>query len=122
MLKLSVFILALALSGCAKAPEKIVPAPMPPGAYQDLTCDQLNEEYRKAAYALGEAEKLQRQAVAGDTVGVVLIGIPVSSLSGGDIEGRVSIHKGEVIAIGSVQRAKGCPQGYIPPDGKPFDG
>lgn len=96
------------VAGCAKNPEAIVPMSMPANAYTGLSCDQLAVEFQKTATALRAVETDQRQAVAGDAVGVFLIGVPMSSLTGGDKEGAIAQHKGEVIAIQASQRAQGC--------------
>lgn len=97
-----------ALSACAKNPEAIVPVTMPVNAYSGLSCDQLAAEMQKSTTALTTVESQQRQAVTGDAVGVFLIGVPVSSLTGADREGDVALHKGEVIAIREQQRQRGC--------------
>lgn len=100
---------ALMLVGCAKNPESISPMAMPVNAYSGLTCEQLAAEYQRSSYALASVEAQQRQAVTGDAVGVFLIGVPMSSLTGADKEGLVAQHKGEVIAIQVAQRNQGCP-------------
>lgn len=81
---------------------------MPPNAYSGLTCEQLFAEHQKSSAALAAVEVQQRQAVTGDAVGVFLIGVPMSSLSGADKEGLVAQHKGEVIAIQAQQRNQKC--------------
>jgi len=100
--------LAAAVSGCAKNPESITAMSMPVNAYTGLSCKQLAEEHAKSSTALSAVEAQQRQAVTGDAVGVFLIGVPVSSLSGADKEGMVAQHKGEIIAIQSMQRNRDC--------------
>lgn len=99
---------AVALVGCAKNPEAIVPMTMPTGAYSNLTCQQLAAEHQKSSSALVAAEAQQRQAVTGDAVGVFLIGVPVSSLTGGDKEGTLAMHKGELVALSAMMQNKGC--------------
>jgi hypothetical protein len=37
--------------------------------------------------------------VAGDAVGVLLIGVPVSSLTGGDVSGQIALEKGKIAAL-----------------------
>lgn len=96
------------LSACAKNPEAIAPMSMPVNAYMGLTCQQLATEHQRSSLALAQAEASQRQAVTGDAVGVFLIGVPVSSLSGADKEGLVAQHKGELIAIQAQQRQSKC--------------
>ena len=99
---------ALALSACAKNPDAIAPIAMPVNAYGGLSCDQLVTEHRRSSAALAAVAQQQKQAATGDAVGVFLIGVPVSSLSGGDKEGLVAQHKGEIVAIEGAMRARQC--------------
>lgn len=99
---------ALALSACAKNPDAIAPVAMPVNAYSGLTCDQLVTEHRRSTAALAAVSQQQKQAATGDAVGVFLIGVPVSSLSGGDKEGLVAQHKGEIVAIEGAMRGQRC--------------
>jgi hypothetical protein len=98
----------IVVTGCAKNPDAIPAIAMPPNAYSGLTCDQLAQEYVKASTELAQVEAAQRQAASGDAFGVFLIGVPMSSLGGGDKEGLVAQHKGEVIAINFQQQAQHC--------------
>ncbi|MFU0507384.1 hypothetical protein [Pseudaminobacter sp. NGMCC 1.201702] len=99
---------ASVLVGCAKNPESITPMAMPVNAYSGLNCGQLTAEHQRSAAALTAVEAQQRQAVTGDAVGVFLIGVPMSSLTGADKEGMVAQHKGELIAIKAAQRSAKC--------------
>ena len=101
-------VLPLVLIGCAKNPDKITPMTMPVNAYSGLTCEQLATEHQRSSQALAAVSEQQRSAVTGDAVGVFLIGVPMSSLTGADKEGLVAQHKGEVIAIEGAQRSQGC--------------
>jgi len=96
------------LAGCAKNPDAIAPMSMPVNAYSGLDCSQLSAEHQRSSLALQQVSADQRQAVTGDAVGVFLIGVPVSSLTGADKEGLVAQHKGELIAIESAQRNLKC--------------
>lgn len=58
--------------------------------------------------ALVQLSADQRQAATGDAVGVFIIGVPVSSLTGADKEGMIAQKKGEVIAIETAQRGQKC--------------
>jgi starvation-inducible outer membrane lipoprotein len=108
MKKIALLATALLLTACAKGPDAITPMSMPVNAYSGLSCNQLAAEHQKSTTALNAVSAQQRQAQTGDAVGVFLIGVPMSSLTGGDKEGAVAQHKGEVIAISSAQRNKGC--------------
>ena len=100
--------LAGTLAGCAKNPDAIAPISMPVNAYAGLSCEQLVTEHRRSSAALAAVSQQQKQAATGDAVGVFLIGVPVSSLSGGDKEGLVARHKGEIVAIEGAMRARHC--------------
>jgi hypothetical protein len=100
--------LSLLLAACAKNPEAIAPMSMPVNAYSGLSCEALATELHRSSTALATVEAQQRQAVTGDAMGVFLVGVPLSSLSGADREGAVAQHKGEIIAIEHMQRTKGC--------------
>jgi len=108
---------ALALSACAKNPDAIAPIAMPVNAYGGLSCDHLAAEHRRSTAALAAVSRQQKQAATGDAVGVFLIGVPVSSLSGGDKEGLVAQHKGEIVAIEGAMRNQRCapPPAYAAP-------
>lgn len=115
--------LAGALVACAKNPDAIAPISMPVNAYAGLSCEQLVTENRRSSAALAAVSQQQKQAATGDAVGVFLIGVPVSSLSGGDKEGLVAQHKGEIVAIEGAMRAQGCappaPDAVPPPASEP---
>lgn len=108
MKRLSIAACVLALAGCAKNPDSITAMSMPPNAYTGLSCEQLAAERTKSAAALDAVSRQQRDAVTGDAVGVFLIGVPMSSLTGGDKEGLVAQHKGELIAIDVARRNRAC--------------
>lgn len=108
MKKTAVLATAIFLAGCAKNPDAIAPMTMPVNAYAGLSCGQLAHEHHRSSLALQQVEAQQRQAVTGDAVGVFLIGVPVSSLSGADKEGLVAQHKGEIIAVEHMLRSRGC--------------
>ena len=106
---------AFALAACAKNPDAIAPIAMPVNAYFGLTCDQLVTEHQRSSAALAAVSQQQKQAATGDAVGVFLIGVPVSSLSGGDKEGLVAQHKGALVARGAGRRGRPAPRPAAPP-------
>ena len=110
---------AFALAACAKNPDAIAPIAMPVNAYFGLTCDQLVTEHQRSSAALAAVSQQQKQAATGDAVGVFLIGVPVSSLSGGDKEGLVAQHKGELVAIEGAMRSQHCTLPAAPPAAPP---
>lgn len=70
------------LSSCAKPPERIAGVP------NAGPCTQADRE------RLALISNKQSQAATGDALGVFLIGVPVSSLSGADNETEIAILKG----------------------------
>ena len=98
----------IAIAGCAKRPDAIVPVAYPIEAYSNYSCDQLNAALSNEERVLVEQSKAQNQAANGDAMGVFLIGVPTSSLTGGDQEGNISVTKGKVQTIRAALASKGC--------------
>lgn len=101
-------ILAIAIAGCATKPENIAPAFISEAKYANWTCEAMAKERARYDEALAQASGAQRKARKNDTWGVILIGIPVSSLSGANVAGEVARLKGEVDALARAQGATGC--------------
>ena len=96
------------LSACAKSPESIAPAYVSAQPYMAWTCENLAMESMRIGQALGKASAQQENARTNDIVGVLLIGIPVSSLSGDNIAPEVARLKGESDAIRQATATKNC--------------
>lgn len=86
------------LSACAKSPSAIAPVGMA-GAYDRLSCNQARTMLGQERQTLAALETEQRGAAVGDAIGVFLILVPVSSLTGGDREGQIATSKGKVLAL-----------------------
>ena len=100
---------ALAVAaGCAKSPESIAPAYISEMHYRDWTCDQLGQERSRLAAALETASAQQEQARSNDIAGVILLGLPVASLSGDNIAPEVARLKGERAAVDRTLRLNDC--------------
>ncbi|MGP9804065.1 hypothetical protein [Paracoccus sp. NSM] len=91
-------------AGCAKSPDAIAPVSMG-NAYAGVSCQSASDELTAARANLAALESAQRGAVAGDAIGVFLIGVPTSSLMGGDKAGQIATEKGRVIALESRLRS-----------------
>lgn len=91
--------LALALGGCAAKPENIQPAYVSHMVYQAYTIEQLGEEETRLQAALSTSSNAQRQARSNDTMGVIFLGLPVSSLSGSNQAATIARLKGELEAV-----------------------
>jgi hypothetical protein len=99
---------ACVLCGCAKSAESIAPAYVSHVQYQGYTCQQLADERAHIGQALSTASQQQDNARTNDTVGVLLIGLPVSSLSGDNIAPQIAQLKGEDEAVRRASLAKNC--------------
>ncbi len=98
---------ALLISACAKDPEQI--AAVDVGAdYSRFSCKQLVTEKTKITQDLANLSAKQKSAANGDAWGVFLLGLPLSSMSGGDQEALIAVAKGKVQAIDRQIVAKGC--------------
>lgn len=96
------------LSACASAPEGIEPAYVSDLQYRGLSCDQIQLEYVRVVQALHRAEEQQRQARSSDTVGVILLGLPIGSMTGQGVEGQVAGLKGQKDTLERVSIASNC--------------
>lgn len=98
---------ALFLSACASRPETIHASFVSHEKYAALDCAQLAGRLTDTKVELEKVSRLQNDKANGDAVGVFLLGIPFSKLSG-DHEGEVARLKGEVEAIDTAQIKARC--------------
>ena len=98
----------LLTAACAKSPESIAPSYISDVGYQTWQYKQLAEEDQRLAAALATASTQQKNARTNDTVGVLLIGLPVSSMSGDNIAPEIARLKGEREAVNRAMKAKSC--------------
>lgn len=103
------------LTACAATPDSIAPAYVSELGYRDLNCDQLILERQRVAAAYTRVEAQQNQARTNDVVGVLLIGLPVSSLSGQNVAAQVADLKGQRDALDRVMIARSCDLGTPAP-------
>jgi hypothetical protein len=106
---------AAALGACAKSPESIAPSYVSEVSYQAWSCSQLAEETLRLSSAYASAAQQQEKARTNDVVGVILIGLPVSSLSGDNIAPEIGRLKGEQEAVRKAMVIKNCAPAAIPP-------
>ncbi len=113
------FVLGLGLMavlvGCAKSPESIAPAYISELNYRNWNCYQLADEGQRLSSALAQASIQQENARTNDTVGVILLGLPVSSLSGDNIAPEIARLKGEQEAIRKASISKVCETASVAP-------
>lgn len=90
---------ALALAACAKRPDAVAPAAMPAGMYSNMSCSQARQEYQKVSTEVEALSRKQAGAATGDAIGVFLVLVPVSSVTGSDVEGELATAKGRKLAL-----------------------
>jgi len=89
---------AVLLGACAKSPDAIVAASMG-NAYSGTTCAQARGDLLVEQQTLAQLSSQQEGAVVGDAIGVFLLAVPVSSLTGGNKEGLIATSKGKINAL-----------------------
>jgi hypothetical protein len=101
---------ALALIvACSEAPENIAAADIGQGAYRGQNCDALAAARFTRVQTLEDLSRSQRRARGGDTVGVILLGLPLSRMAGNDRETEIAIQRGHIREIEREMQARGCP-------------
>jgi len=98
---------ALMVTACANRPESISASHVSHHKYADLDCTQLTTALVDARSNLGQFSEKQDSKANADAVGVFLLAIPFSKLSG-DYEADVAKWKGEVEAIETAQVINKC--------------
>ena len=86
------------LAACAPSPESIAPVAMG-NAFSALSCSEAQAMLTAETQTLATLSAAQTGAATGDAIGVLLIGVPVSSLTGGDKSGEIAASKGKVLAL-----------------------
>ena len=109
---LVILAIAVSLVGCATAPENIAPAYISEMTYMSYTREQLSQEQSRLVSALAATSEAQRRARSGDTVGIIFLGLPTSSLSGSNMASEVARLKGELQAL---QKAATMKNYNLPP-------
>lgn len=110
------FICFLLVCACATLPENIPPSYVSHIGYMRYDCEQLAEEQDRLVVALSAACDAQRTARSNDTAGVILLGLPVSSLSGSNQASNIARLKGELEAVHKAIIEKKCGAEIIPID------
>lgn len=109
MIRLSAVAALILLTACAKPPEQIVATTVPDEIYAASDCPTLRRTRAELALALSTLSHQQASAVTGDTVGVIMIGLPLSSMGGNDAAPRIAETKGRIDAVDRAIARKSCP-------------
>lgn len=104
---LAALVAILTVSACAAPPSRIAPVAVATSEYDGFSCAQLASELSRVSADLEEAERRQRNAVAGDALTVFLVLVPASAVAG-DSEAEVARLKGEEIALRNALSRRSC--------------
>lgn len=104
-----IVLLLATISACAKDPDNIAAVRMEDTTYSGLNCQQLQQEELQQWQKFKSLCAAQENAQTGDALGVLLLGLPVSTMTGGDKETDIAVCKGRLDAIDRQQAAKRCP-------------
>ncbi len=103
--------IAMAVSGCAKAPGPSRPPTSARFRTRAGTASSSARNRARLGSALATASTQQEQARGNDVVGVLLIGLPVSSMSGDNIAPQIADLKGQQKAVQQTMSMKSCGAG-----------
>ncbi|MCT4557352.1 MAG: hypothetical protein N4A61_04755 [Pelagimonas sp.] len=95
-------------AACAKNPDEIAAVEIGKNEYKGYSCKRLTQTKLEHTQALENASANQKKAATGDAVGVILLGLPISSMAGGDEETNIAVTKGHIQAIEREQERKSC--------------
>lgn len=98
------------VAACAKQPDNIAAADVAQTQYERYSCAQLAEARLKYDQTLQNFSARQKSAATGDAWGVALLGLPLSSMSGGDQETNIAITKGHIQAVEMERQRQNCPE------------
>lgn len=101
----------VALAACAQKPEAIQASYISPTTFAGMNCSQLQAEATRVDNALVIASAQQEKARSNDTAGVIFLGLPVSSLSGGNVAPQIADLKGRKEVLHQSQIQRGCIKG-----------
>jgi uncharacterized protein YfaP (DUF2135 family) len=104
----SVFCALLLLAACAKQPGDIVAASVPTDTYSQMTCESLVSQKAEKQAELDGLSSKQENTAKRDAAWMVIVHVPVASLSQGDNSKQIANLKGQLNAIDQSYQAKSC--------------
>ena len=98
----------LAVAGCAAPPESIQATYVPETPFLAMSCEQLGAEQARLSASLEQNAVQQRNARTNDTLGVIFVGMPLSSMSGSNVASTIAQQRGMQEAMQRVAVQKNC--------------
>ena len=108
MKRIALVTMALLAAGCAKQPDQIAASPVAADRYLQMSCAELLAGRTGKQAAQARLEQAQHEAAEHDKAAMSVIHIPVASMAGQDREHDVARGKGELQALDTAMRSKGC--------------
>jgi hypothetical protein len=96
------------LSACAPQPEKVAAVHQSEAEFAGQNCAQLASSRVVLEQNVTNISAAQKNAADGDALGVFILGVPTSSMSGGDKTTDLAVAKGRLQALDRVRAAKQC--------------
>jgi hypothetical protein len=112
----AISVMLIGLIGCATSPGQIKPIAVSDVHFSKFSCEELASVAADTAVALATTWENQKNAAEGDALGVFLIGVPASSMGGGDVGYALARHLGEAEAIDRVSDEMDCGFDFVYPD------
>lgn len=86
------------VAACAQPPDAIAPVSMG-NAFAAISCRDAQTMLTTETQTLASLSAQQQAAVTGDALGVLLLSMPISSMTGGDVSGLIGATKGKLLAL-----------------------
>ena len=96
---LAVMSLALLVSACASRPDAIAPANVSALEYSTLSCKDTRYMLSQKRQEQDILSSKQSRAATADAVSVFFVLVPLGTVFGSDVEGKLATAKGEVLAL-----------------------
>lgn len=101
-------LLPLVLSACAPEPGSIKAIPQDNSAFMKMACPDLFTAYQGAQVEMDGLYTAQSGKRTTDTAGVILIGLPLGSMTSDNLETKIGVIKGRLDAIQQASVEKKC--------------
>ncbi len=96
------------LASCAQSPDMVEPVYVSDVPYRGLSCQQLAIDQDRLLDADQRLSGEQAAASKDDTIGVLLLGLPIGSMVGEDKAEKLARVRGELEAVQTALRTKDC--------------
>lgn len=96
------------LTACATAPGSVRPTAVSDDTYRLAPCDHLASERSRLDGAYADAARAQTRTRQVDFVGLLLVGLPISTLTGHSHTRDIGLIKGQREAVERAWTADGC--------------